>query len=389
MKKAIITLAFSICLASLAWAGEGSVTWNLSQLVGTFSNATTIKATDSDAELTIVSGTFREQEYQIGSAGKYTDKISKGYTENAVIRVPVSSADDRITITGHYSCYIEVSCYYNKDYENNIWEAGSQYTDETYSKTFTPKENDLKNGYVTLTCKTNSLGYGTFFTSISVFPTTLVINDGTPFRSAVDFTVTELTFKRTFTNDGGMYTLMVPFDITNPSEYGTFYEYASHSGETVTLNEVATPRANTPYIFKPAKDFTEIRQTNTKIHATTGLSSDQTVGLHGTYEQITAPEGGYGYSAGDVSGISAGEFVRIGTNVTLPPYRAYLWLGETSAVRLRAEFCDLNDDDATAIESVPREPSAASSQPLTLTGQVATPGYKGIVIINGKKQLIH
>lgn len=77
MKKAIITLAFSICLASLAWAGEGSVTWDLSQLVGTFSNAT-IKATDSDAELTIVSGTFCEQEYQIGSAGKYTDKISKG-----------------------------------------------------------------------------------------------------------------------------------------------------------------------------------------------------------------------------------------------------------------------------------------------------------------------
>ena len=222
-----------------------------------------------------------------------------------------------------------------------------------------------------------------------MFPTTLVINDGTPFRSAVDFTVTELTFKRTFTNDGGMYTLMVPFDITNPSEYGTFYEYASHSGETVTLNEVATPQANTPYIFKPTKDFTEIHQTDTKIHATTGLSSDQTIGLHGTYEQITAPEGGYGYSAGDVSGISAGEFVRIGTNVTLPPYRAYLWLGETSAVRLRAEFCDLNDDDATAIKSVPREPSAASSQPLTLTGQVATPGYKGIVIINGKKQLIH
>lgn len=387
MKKAIITLAFSICLASLAWAGEGSVTWDLSQLVGTFSNATTIKATDSDAELTIVSGTFREQEYAI-TGGSYTTLSSKGYTEDAVIRVPVSSADDRITITGHYSCYIEVSCYYNKDYENNIWEAGSQYTDETYSKTFTPKENDLRNGYVTLTCKTNSLGYGTLFTSISVFPTTLVINDGTPFRSAVDFTVTELTFKRTFTNDGGMYTLMVPFDITNPSEYGTFYEYASHSGETVTLNEVATPRANTPYIFKPAKDFTEIRQTNTKIHATTGLSSDQTIGLHGTYEQMTAPEGGYGYSAGDVSGISAGEFVRIGTSVTLPPYRAYLWLGETSAVRLRAEFCDLNDD-ATAIESVPHEPSAISSQPLTLTGQVATPGYKGIVIINGKKQLIH
>ena len=382
MKKAIITLAFSICLASLAWAGEGSVTWNLSQLDGTY---TTIKATDSDAELTIASGTFCEQEYQIGSAGKYTDKISKGYTEDAVIRVPVSSADDRITITGHYSCYIEVSCY-----NEEIWEAGSHYTDETYSKTFTPKENDLKNGYVTLKCGTAGFeSGGTFFTSISVFPTTLVINDGTPFRSAVDFTVTELTFKRTFTNDGGMYTLMVPFDITNPSEYGTFYEYASHSGETVTLNEVATPRANTPYIFKPTKDFTEIRQTNTKIHATTGLSSDQTVGLHGTYEQITAPEGGYGYSAGDVSGISAGEFVRIGTNVTLPPYRAYLWLGETSAVRLRAEFCDLNDDDATAIESVPREPSAISHQPLTLTGQVATPGYKGIVIINGKKQLIH
>ena len=389
MKKAIITLAFSICLASLAWAGEGSVTWNLSQLVGTFSNATTIKATDSDAELTIVSGTFREQEYAI-TGGSYTTQSSKGYTENAVIRVPVSSADDRITITGHYSCYIEVSCYYNKDYENNIWEAGSQYTDETYSKTFTPTEEDLTKGYVTLKCGT--AGYesgGTFFTSISVFPTTLVINDGTPFRSAVDFTVTELTFKRTFTNDGGMYTLMVPFDITNPSEYGTFYEYASHSGETVTLNEVATPQANTPYIFKPTKDFTEIHQTDTKIHATTGLSSDQTIGLHGTYEQITAPEGGYGYSAGDVSGISAGEFVRIGTNVTLPPYRAYLWLGETSAVRLRAEFCDLNDDDATAIKSVPREPSAASSQPLTLTGQVATPGYKGIVIINGKKQLIH
>lgn len=77
MKKAIITLAFSICLASLAWAGEGIVTWNLSQLDGTFSNATTIKATDSDAELTIVSGTFCEQEYAI-TGGSYTTLSRKG-----------------------------------------------------------------------------------------------------------------------------------------------------------------------------------------------------------------------------------------------------------------------------------------------------------------------
>lgn len=111
MKKAIITLAFSICLASLAWAGEGSATWDLSQLVGTFSNATTIKATDSDAELTIVSGTFCEQEYQIGSAGKYTDKISKGISVELAGFEPASKQGDHTLSTClfrlRFSCCIK------------------------------------------------------------------------------------------------------------------------------------------------------------------------------------------------------------------------------------------------------------------------------------------
>ena len=245
---------------------------------------------------------------------------------------------------------------------------------------------------------------GTFFTSITAsysnYLTSLILNDGESFQSDVDLTVEDLTFKRTFTNDGGMYTLMVPFDIYNPSEYGTFYEYASHSGETVTLRETNEPKANTPYIFKPAKDFTEIHQTNTKVYASTNLPSPDShsnAGLYGTYQQITAPTGGYGYSAGDVSGIAAGAFVRTGTNVTLPSYRAYLWLGETSAARPRVEFSDLSNDEATSIKSVSDDLSVIShpfsrlrtSEASTISGQAVTPGYKGIVIINGKKLFIH
>ena len=401
MNRIILILVLCVCPASFVRADQTvSVTWDLSKLVGSNYNNHSISATESNIKLTIVSGTFSNKSYDIGSQGSHTQESSTGYTENAVIHVPVFSTSDKITITCHYCCYLNVSCY-NGDY-GTLWGKGELYVDESFSKTFTPKPDDVTNGYVEITCQKNSAfsNLGTFFTSItasySSYLTSLILNDGESFQSDVDLTVEDLTFKRTFTNDGGMYTLMVPFDIYNPSEYGTFYEYASHSGETVTLNEVATPRANTPYIFKPTKDFTEIRQTNTTIHATIGLSSDKTIGLHGTYEQITAPTGGYGYSAGDVSGISAGAFVRIGTNVTLPPYRAYLWLGETSAVRLRVEFSDLSNDEATSIKSVSDDLSVIShpfsrlrtSEASTISGQAVTPGYKGIVIINGKKLFI-
>lgn len=110
MKKAIITLAFSICLASLAWAGEGSVTWDLSQLDGTFSNATTIKATDSDAELTIVSGTFCEQEYAI-TGGSYTTLSRKGISVELAGFEPASKQGDHTLSTClfrlRFSCCIK------------------------------------------------------------------------------------------------------------------------------------------------------------------------------------------------------------------------------------------------------------------------------------------
>lgn len=215
----------------------------------------------------------------------------------------------------------------------------------------------------------------------------LTIGDGQAFNSPVDFTATSLTFNRSFATDKGKYTLMVPFDIDNPADYGTFYTFSSYDANNgkVSFATSNTVEANTPYVMAPAKNFTSIELSNAKIHATSATEEQEDeLGLIGTYEKITAPEGAYGYAASAADDISQGQFVRLGSNVSVSPYRAYLWLGASAVnAKLDADFSN-NGGEITGINSLGNENVGTM---YNLNGQVVGKYYNGVVIKNGKKFL--
>lgn len=210
----------------------------------------------------------------------------------------------------------------------------------------------------------------------------LVINDGASFASSVDFTVGKLTFNRTFVNDGGKYTFMVPFALPDAADYGTFYTYTRWDSATgtVVLTAAESVEANTPYVFVPAADMTSIVLENVVVKATDGLTTP-TEGLVGVYSTLTVPQGCYGYSAGDIEGYETGAFVKAGDGVTLPPYRAFLTVGEaTEANVLRARF-----EGSTGLTTIVTMP--ADGTIYNLMGQRVEHTQQGtIYIVNGTKK---
>ena len=238
--------------------------------------------------------------------------------------------------------------------------------------------------------------------------TDVTIEDGKAFASPVDFTVTNLEFKRSFDTEKGMYTVMVPFAMTaeQAAGFGTFYTVDSfnETTETVTLAEVTGgTAAHTAYIFKPKSTETSHTFDQAVVKATVGvqlpdaavLTSASATGLYGTYQSITAPTGAYGYSAGDGSNaetsgtINAGSFVKVGTGVTLPAYRAVLWVNgvsgaSASPARLNVDLGDMGN--SLGHLGIDAEPLGLCYD---LNGRrVSEPRRGEVFIMNGRKFII-
>ena len=236
----------------------------------------------------------------------------------------------------------------------------------------------------------------------------VTIEDGKAFASPVDFTVTNLEFKREFSTEKGMYTVMVPFGMSEEQAagFGTFYTVSGFDTETetVTLAEVTVgTAAHTAYIFKPKSTETSHTFDQAVVKATVGaslpdfatLTSASATGLYGTYQSITAPEGSYGYSAGDGSNaetegtINAGSFVKVGTGVTLPAYRAVLWVtgvsgASASPARLNVDLGDM--ENGLGHVGIDAEPLGLC---FDLNGRpVSEPRRGEVFIMNGRKFVI-
>lgn len=120
---------------------------------------------------------------------------------------------------------------------------------------------------------------------------------------------------------------------------------------SVQFTDVTTMTAHTPYLV------TVTGETSVALfEGLTGIATDLTVTptdvvqgaltMKGSYEKSTISSGNdvtcYAYDAAD------GSFVRIGTNATLLPYRAYLELASSTA----ASRLVISDDETTGIENV-------------------------------------
>ena len=135
-------------------------------------------------------------------------------------------------------------------------------------------------------------------------------------------------------------TLMLPATVNVNEGYPLAAAYVPkgyHTGDhTLDFIETDVIEANKPYlaetvdtpseiIFKKNSGHYTIQPTGDNEHSTTLENSCWTfTGSYAKKTWETAPANVYGYAAASGDGYEAGQFVKVGHDVTLPPLRAYL-----------------------------------------------------------------
>jgi len=170
-------------------------------------------------------------------------------------------------------------------------------------------------------------------------------------------------------------------------EIERFAGYDASTG-SLQFESVDAMEANTPYIVcspTAQSPFTGLEGvTLSKGDMNHTVVGDMT--FMGTFERqtISSDETAtyYAFSATD------GKFVRIGSNATVAPFRAYLKLAANSGSRLLNVVH--NGGDATAIEQPQAAAPTGDGRRYTLQGiqQTTSSPAKGIVIENGLKRIV-
>lgn len=207
-------------------------------------------------------------------------------------------------------------------------------------------------------------------------------------------TATTGGLKRSFPG-GQKSTVCLPFglseeQVTVVKEKGCEIEVLSGYNadkSSVQFTDVTTMAAHTPYLVTVTGDAAQ-----PLFEGLTGIEADLTatptdvaqgaLAMKGAYEKRTISSGNdvtcYAYDAAD------GSFVRIGSNATLLPYRAYLELTSGSAAASRLVI----DDETTSIseKGIVNSEKHASAQYYDLQGRrVTEAAAKGVYIKNGRK----
>ncbi|MBR2113877.1 MAG: hypothetical protein IJ929_04310 [Prevotella sp.] len=220
--------------------------------------------------------------------------------------------------------------------------------------------------------------------------------DAKPFKAKKNFQAGEATLKRSFTEAGTgankvRSTIYLPYAIPqeDADELGTFYEYESNDGTTVSMKSVTTGglKANKPYIFEAKEGGV----TDPMVNVVDVLAAPvETEGFKGVYERKDYEAGMYCY-AGEAKGdYKVGEFVEMGPGSYVPPFRAYMmgdnapsyaiaWDGVVDNVQ--------NEDIETAIETVKTVTNMKTQEGWwTISGLRlnAQPKKAGIYVFNGR-----
>ena len=226
-----------------------------------------------------------------------------------------------------------------------------------------------------------------------------------------------VNYTRSFT-EGTASTVCLPFAYTKKAGDGSFYAFTNIEKvgneyvATMTEPVSTTLTANTPYLYMPnatgSVDFSGAYTIPATLTAGETTSNGWT--FKGTYEAITwtaAPTGTYGFSAQTADGISQGQFVKVGTNVSIQPMRCYLvnesFAGARGLNRAAEADGQLPETIKVRLVSASGEVTAIGSL-RTTTGEVTLdgdawytidgrrmegkPATKGIYINNNSKVII-
>ena len=228
-------------------------------------------------------------------------------------------------------------------------------------------------------------------------------DDAGYFEAAADFTAAKADFNRSFSagtdarGNASCYTVFLPYAIQPDKANGTFYTFTDYNASTgtVDLNPVATPAANTAYIFQPAGNGAMKPMLSVKVSSAGSSASpddsSESKGLYGVYEEHTwssAPDGIYCFVGEDKGDLTAGQFAKVGAETHIRPFRAYLRIESKSA----PEFLSVDWGNGTT-SIVPLDKSQVEQSGegwWTITGfrLPSKPTEKGVYIHNNKKVVV-
>lgn len=221
------------------------------------------------------------------------------------------------------------------------------------------------------------------------------------FSAAQTMTATKAYFDRTFIEEYWS-TVCLPFAVTNEQvnqlkENGVQIEAMSaFDGSSITFTAVDEMLANTPYIVKCSSEMSPFAELDITGIASTGTLNEVVIdgiSMKGCY--MTTLLNSDENTAYYVFNAATGEFVKVGKNGKVLPFRAYIQLTadgvQPAAMRVRHE------NKETGIAPI-QESDAAASNVYAISGKLVRKGVnaqqesqgleKGIYIINNRKVII-
>ncbi len=213
------------------------------------------------------------------------------------------------------------------------------------------------------------------------------MSDDDRFMAAKDFVAKEVELERLFdTEKTGTVYLPFALDATTAASLGKFYELKGfdEANKTVSMVSVEETMANTPYMFKPAKDKISVDMAEVKADIP-GAPTDGKIKFVGTYEiKNICSDGSTQYYCFMADGPMAGKFVHVTeTAVKMNPYRAYMEMEGSASSR---DFDLMLDGVPTGIRNI--KVGTDNNVYYDLSGRRVLYPKKGMYIMNGKKVII-
>ena len=208
----------------------------------------------------------------------------------------------------------------------------------------------------------------------------LVLTDGYAFAAPVAFSASQASYGRELA--GGKYgTIMLPF-APETDDY-VFYVLTSAGDDVLVFDEVETPAANTPYLYKLRDGKSATQITNSEVTVSSELTPAEAAAwqMVGSYanQVIAAGEDGdryyYAYTSSD------NKIHRVTNTLTVKPYRAYFTTASTVGTQLaiRTRGGEETLIDVTEVDGLCPEVY------YDLSGRRVDNPAKGVYIVNGKK----
>jgi len=208
----------------------------------------------------------------------------------------------------------------------------------------------------------------------------LVLTDGYAFAAPVAFSASQASYGRELA-EGKYGTIVLPY-APDTDDY-VFYALTSAGDDVLVFDEVETPAANTPYLYKLRDGKSATRITGNEVAVSSELTPGGTAAwqMVGSYANrtIAAGEDGdryyYAYTSSD------NKIHRVTNTLTVKPYRAYFTTASTVGTQLaiRTRGGEETLIDVTEVDGLCPEVY------YDLSGRRVDNPVEGVYIVNGKK----